>query len=65
MKINGKKEFNGKIYYSHDTSNSRVVAILTPSNIDVDINILKIATDTNCRVLLFHFEVERSIHAPY
>ena len=57
-----EKEFNGKIYYSHGTSNSRGVAILIPSNIDVDINILKITTDTNGRILLFHCEIEKSIY---
>ena len=42
--------------------NKKSKKILIPSNIDVDINILKITTDTNGRILLFHCEIEKSIY---
>ena len=55
-------EFNGKIYYSDDTSQSKGVAILINKNLDVDHAKIKVETDKEGRYIIMKCEVASKMY---
>ena len=58
MKILGKSEWGGKIFYSNGTSNSRGVAILIPDSLAIDIKIISECKDQTGRMLVIDCKIE-------
>ena len=63
-------EFQGDIYYSHGTSNSKGVAILIPNSFKSELNVINISRDADGRILVLNCELEKrpiaiiNIYAP-
>ena len=55
-----KSQFNGEIFFSHGTCNSRGVAILIPDCLPYDVEVKNIRKDSDGRVLLINLEIEKN-----
>ena len=55
-----KREFQGEMYFSHGTCNSRGVSILIPDYLPYKVEVKNVKKDTEGRVLLLNCEIEEN-----